>query len=276
MLAWARGHPVGRGGPDRAGGGDEVLPAVRPRAAAACCACVPAGCGSSGPRSWPRRAPGPVVERAGDARRLRRVVEVLSALAESRGAGFSSIWFVLSPAGSRRAREPAQLDRRWAVRGWRASAIAVLALAAERRPRLPQLVFLVVAAFLLTNKVYSPQYVLWLMPLAVLARPRWRDLLIWQAGEVVHFVGIWMLIEGYPARAPRARARQRRLRRHRAGAHRRRRCGCVAWWCATSCVPRTTRCARRCRTVRPSTTRPAVSSTAPPTASGSSPPTDPA
>jgi uncharacterized membrane protein len=80
--------------------------------------------------------------------------------------------------------------------------IAVLALSAERRPRLPQLVFLVVAAFLLTNKVYSPQYVLWLLPLAVLARPRWRDLLIWQAAEIVHFVGIWMLIEGYPPGRP--------------------------------------------------------------------------
>ena len=80
--------------------------------------------------------------------------------------------------------------------------IAVLALAAERRPRLPQLVFLVVAAFLLTNKVYSPQYVLWLLPLAVLARPRWRDFLIWQAAEVVHYVGIWMLLAGYPPGIP--------------------------------------------------------------------------
>src|SRR5690606_22495313 len=35
------------------------------------------------------------------------------------------------------------------------------------------------------------QYVLWLLPLAVLARPRWRDLLIWQAGEAVYFVAIW-------------------------------------------------------------------------------------
>ena len=42
-------------------------------------------------------------------------------------------------------------------------------------PRLAQLGFLIVAGFLLVNKVYSPQYVLWLLPLAVLARPRWRD-----------------------------------------------------------------------------------------------------
>ena len=50
--------------------------------------------------------------------------------------------------------------------------IAVLALAAPRRPRLPQLCFLLLASFLILNKVWSPQYVIWLVPLAVLARPR--------------------------------------------------------------------------------------------------------
>ena len=57
--------------------------------------------------------------------------------------------------------------------------IAYVALTAPRRPRLPQLCFLMVAAFLLTNKVWSPQYSLWLVPLAVLAIPRWRLLLGW-------------------------------------------------------------------------------------------------
>jgi uncharacterized membrane protein len=72
--------------------------------------------------------------------------------------------------------------------------IAVLTLTAPRRPRFAQLAFLVVAAFILTNKVYSPQYVLWLIPLAVLARPRWRDFLIWQAGEVMYYLGIWLYL----------------------------------------------------------------------------------
>ncbi|MCI2418955.1 glycosyltransferase 87 family protein [Saccharopolyspora sp. K220] len=58
-------------------------------------------------------------------------------------------------------------------------AIGWLALAAPTRPRLASLCFLVVAAFLLTNKVWSPQYSLWLVPLAVLALPRWRVLLAW-------------------------------------------------------------------------------------------------
>lgn len=58
-------------------------------------------------------------------------------------------------------------------------AIAWITLAAPRRPRLAQVCFLVVAAFLLTNKVWSPQYSLWLVPLAVLALPRWRPVLAW-------------------------------------------------------------------------------------------------
>jgi uncharacterized membrane protein len=72
-----------------------------------------------------------------------------------------------------------------------AAAITVLALAAPRRPRLPQLCFLALAAFLMTNKVWSPQYVIWLVPLAVLARPRLWPYLLWQLAEVGYFLGIW-------------------------------------------------------------------------------------
>ncbi|MYV98148.1 DUF2029 domain-containing protein [Streptomyces sp. SID3343] len=75
--------------------------------------------------------------------------------------------------------------------------IAALAMFAPRRPRFAQLAFLVVAAFILTNKVYSPQYVLWMIPLVVLARPRWRDFLIWQACEVTYFFGVWMYIASF-------------------------------------------------------------------------------
>jgi uncharacterized membrane protein len=59
------------------------------------------------------------------------------------------------------------------------AAIAVLAWKAPRTPRVASLAFLVVASFLLVNKVWSPQYSLWLVPLAVLALPRWRLLLGW-------------------------------------------------------------------------------------------------
>lgn len=69
--------------------------------------------------------------------------------------------------------------------------VALLAVFAPRTPRIAQLAFLIVCGFLLVNKVYSPQYVMWLLPLAVLARPRWRDLLIWQAGEIFYFAAVW-------------------------------------------------------------------------------------
>jgi uncharacterized membrane protein len=66
--------------------------------------------------------------------------------------------------------------------------VAWLALAAPVRPRVAQLAFLLLAGFLLLNKVWSPQFSLWLLPLAVLARPRWRSLLLWQATEVLVWV----------------------------------------------------------------------------------------
>ena len=69
-------------------------------------------------------------------------------------------------------------------------AIGWFGLSVQRRPRFAQLAFLVIAAFLLTNKVWSPQYSLWLLPLAVLALPRWRPLLLWQASEVI----VWVLL----------------------------------------------------------------------------------
>lgn len=65
------------------------------------------------------------------------------------------------------------------------SLILTLAWMAPRRPRLAPLLFLTLAAFLLTNKVNSPQYTLWLIPLAVAARPRWGAFLAWQAAEVL-------------------------------------------------------------------------------------------
>jgi len=87
--------------------------------------------------------------------------------------------------------------------GGQAGFLFALGLAAPEPPRLAQLAFLAVAAFLLVNKVWSPQYALWLLPLAALARPRWRDLLIWQTAEVLYFVAVWWhLATLYDSSAP--------------------------------------------------------------------------
>ncbi|GLH95226.1 glycosyltransferase family 87 protein [Phytohabitans aurantiacus] len=69
--------------------------------------------------------------------------------------------------------------------------VAALALFAPRKPRVAQLAFLVVAAFLIFSKVWSQQFVLWLLPLAVLARPRWGAFLAWQIAEVLYFVSFY-------------------------------------------------------------------------------------
>ena len=110
-----------------------------------------------------------------------------------RSGDFGSVWYVLSLAGH----PVADLNR---VSGGLFAlgclGIALLILLAPRRPRLGSVAFLVVAAFLMTNKVYSPQYVLWLLPLLVLARPRWRDWLVFTAGELFYFVAIWWHLGG--------------------------------------------------------------------------------
>ncbi|WP_049799581.1 glycosyltransferase family 87 protein [Prescottella equi] len=66
--------------------------------------------------------------------------------------------------------------------------IGYVALTAPRRPRVAQLCFLLVAGFLLTNKVWSPQYSLWLVPLAVLALPHRRILLAWMTIDALVWV----------------------------------------------------------------------------------------
>lgn len=72
-------------------------------------------------------------------------------------------------------------------------AVAVIGLTAPTRPRVAALVFLIVAGFLLTNKVWSPQYSIWLVPLAVLALPRWIPLLAWMTVDAY----LWYPRMGY-------------------------------------------------------------------------------
>ena len=113
-----------------------------------------------------------------------------------RGADLGSIWLVV--AGSLEVTIAAGTVNivSWLFLGAWCLGVLVLGLKAPQTPRLAQLAFLVVAGFLLVNKVYSPQYVLWLLPLAVMARPRWRDQLIWQAGEIFYFASVWWYLGG--------------------------------------------------------------------------------
>ncbi|CDO86132.1 hypothetical protein AWC29_29255 [Mycobacterium triplex] len=81
------------------------------------------------------------------------------------------------------------------------AAITYIALTAPQRPRVAQLLFLVIAAFLLTNKVWSPQFSLWLVPLAVLALPHRRVLLAWMTIDAVVWVPRMYYLYGNPNRS---------------------------------------------------------------------------
>ena len=72
----------------------------------------------------------------------------------------------------------------------------VLGLAAPRRPRVAQVAFVVLAVVVLTGKSWPVQASLWLLPLAALARPRWRDQLVWFGCEAAYFLGVWLYIGG--------------------------------------------------------------------------------
>ena len=139
-------------------------------------------------------------------------------LNQTRGADWDSLWFVLQTkrgqpldTNLQSGEAPHKLNRGVAVSFvLLLIGIAVLAFRAPRRPRLPQLLFLTMVAFLLTNKVFSPQYAIWLLPLAILARPRWRPFLAWQATEALvlftrfyyflgldgsgHGIGVWWFL----------------------------------------------------------------------------------
>lgn len=72
-------------------------------------------------------------------------------------------------------------------------AILVLGLRAPRTPRVAELGALIVVAFLLVNKVWSPQYSLWLVVPLVLALPRWRLLMSWMIAEAL----VWPAVMYY-------------------------------------------------------------------------------
>jgi uncharacterized membrane protein len=114
-----------------------------------------------------------------------------------RGADWGSIWFFFQNKQWPFLGDAARLDTLGILSfGLLCAGIAVLAFTARTRPRLMQLCFLVLAAFMVTNKVWSPQYVLWLVPFAVLARPGWKPLVLWQVAECWYFFAIWLYLVG--------------------------------------------------------------------------------
>jgi uncharacterized membrane protein len=128
----------------------------------------------------------------------------------SSGAGYGSLWLI-------RQTLPATPTPRWVTKlGLESVALSagtvttlallgaavalvvgfLLALATDRRPRVAQLAFVVLAIVVITGKAWPVQASLWLLPLAALARPRWRDHLIWASCEVTYFIAVWLYLGG--------------------------------------------------------------------------------
>ena len=114
-----------------------------------------------------------------------------------RGADFGSLWYGLQLFGIN-----IKHINNFAVLLFLigAGAFAYYFFLIKRIPRLATIAFLIVAVFTSTSKVYSPQYIVWLTPLAILAmgkRNLRRDFWIWQAGEAIYHLAIWEYLASY-------------------------------------------------------------------------------
>jgi uncharacterized membrane protein len=72
--------------------------------------------------------------------------------------------------------------------------ISLLIFSTKEVLTLADVSFIVLALVMIASKVYSPQYILWLVPLAVIAMSTRKDLhafWIWQIAEVIYHVAIW-------------------------------------------------------------------------------------
>ena len=71
---------------------------------------------------------------------------------------------------------------------------AIFLFELKNTPTLASVSFIVLAIVMVASKVYSPQYVLWLTPLAVIALTNKKELhafWIWQVAETIYHVAIW-------------------------------------------------------------------------------------
>lgn len=115
------------------------------------------------------------------------------------GADVGSVWLLVEQAGN------TDLSRATVLT---ASAVLVAAwlgvvAAVGLRTRFPlaALGTLAVAGTLVVSPASAPSYALVLLPPAALGVARWRDLLVWQAGEVLHFAMLGWYLGGLLAPA---------------------------------------------------------------------------
>ena len=108
-----------------------------------------------------------------------------------RGTDWGSLWYALSSLGI-----PIGNTNFFALLALLIAVlvISLLNFATKETMHLAQISFIVLALVMIASKVYSPQYILWLVPLAVIAMTTRKDLhafWIWQIAEVIYHVAIW-------------------------------------------------------------------------------------
>jgi uncharacterized membrane protein len=118
-------------------------------------------------------------------------------LNSSRPADLGSLWQALSIFGI----NPRGINFYWVALFIMGSSLISLRLLRRRLPpKLAQSAFIYIALFTALNKVYSPQYVLWLAPLGVLALVNQRDraaFWLWQGAEAIYHFAIWEYLATY-------------------------------------------------------------------------------
>jgi uncharacterized membrane protein len=119
------------------------------------------------------------------------------AMNKDRGVDFGSFWYALNLFGIS-TKNLNFLSLLLFLIGIAAFAIYFFGL--PELPTLATISFIVVAIFTISSKVYSPQYVLWLTPLAILAMRGTRDrsaFWVWQGAELLYHLAIWEYLATY-------------------------------------------------------------------------------
>ena len=118
-------------------------------------------------------------------------------LNSTRGADWGSIWHALSIFNLNIAHLNLYSTLLFLIG---ALAFAIFIFGIKEVPTLAQSSFFIVAIFVTASKVYSPQYILWLTPLAVIAMRDKKDRIafwIWQFAELIYHFAIWQYLASY-------------------------------------------------------------------------------
>jgi len=114
-----------------------------------------------------------------------------------RGADFGSIWYGLSLLNI----NSSNLDLVYPLLSIALFiALAIYLLKLDKIPNLAQVNFFALVIFTTFGKVYSPQYVLWLTPFAVIAITNSRQQIsfwFWQITEIIYHLAIWQYLALY-------------------------------------------------------------------------------